>query len=89
MSKAAILGFALLSIVASSALARSSHSHHSKMPYTGEHYTHTYVKHDGTVVQGHWSTNPNHTRNDNYSTIGNVNPHTGEPGTKPRDGQPN
>ena len=27
------------------------------------------------------------TRNDNYSTRGNVNPHTGEPGTKPRDGE--
>lgn len=31
-------------------------------------------------------TSPNHTKNDNYSTKGNVNPYTGEEGTKPGDG---
>ena len=38
-------------------------------------------------MQGHWATNPNATRSDNYSTRGNTNPRTGTPGTKPRDGE--
>jgi len=46
-----------------------------------------YVTSRGTYVAPHYATNPNGTRNDNYSTRGNVNPHTGEPGTKPRDGE--
>ena len=52
-----------------------------------DHYVHGYTKKDGTVVQGYCATDPNSTRNDNYSTRGNVNPYTGEPGTKPRDGE--
>lgn len=47
-----------------------------------------YVRKDGTYVPGHWRTDPNGTRNDNYSTQGNVNPYTGTPGTKPRDPDP-
>jgi hypothetical protein len=45
-----------------------------------------YYRSNGTYVQPHQRTYPNETRNDNYSTIGNVNPHTGKAGTKPRDG---
>lgn len=44
-----------------------------------------YTRKDGTYVQGYWRTDANSTRNDNYSTEGNVNPYTGTPGTKPRD----
>lgn len=44
-------------------------------------YTRGYVRQDGTYVQGHYSTNPNSTRADNYSTQGNVNPYTGKSGT--------
>lgn len=55
---------------------------------TGEHWTTGHTTKTGTYVQGHYSTNPNATRNDNYSTIGNVNPHTGEAGTKPGDEDP-
>jgi hypothetical protein len=44
-----------------------------------------YYKKDGTYVPGHYRTDANTTRNDNYSTEGNVNPYTGTPGTKPRD----
>jgi hypothetical protein len=62
----------------------SSSSSHSG---TGDHYVHSYTRSDGTVVQGYHATNPNQTRNDNYSTRGNVNPYTGQPGTKPRDGE--
>jgi hypothetical protein len=72
-----------------SAHSSSSHSytsHRSSKSSSGEHYTKGYTKKDGTHVQGHYQTNPNHTKNDNYSTRGNVNPHTGKPGTKPRDG---
>lgn len=47
------------------------------------HYTHGYVRKDGTYVQGYHATNPNGTKLDNYSTRGNVNPWTGQPGTKP------
>ena len=44
-------------------------------------YTNSY----GTYVQGYYRTTPNYTRNDNYSTIGNINPYTGSYGTKPAD----
>ncbi len=44
-----------------------------------------YTRKDGTVVQPHERTAPNSTKNDNYSTRGNVNPYTGKVGTKPRD----
>lgn len=46
---------------------------------------HGYTRKDGTYVQPYERTAPNNTRNDNYSTQGNVNPYTGQPGTKPRD----
>jgi hypothetical protein len=45
------------------------------------------VKKDGTVVKAHDRTAPNQTKNDNWSTKGNVNPETGKEGTKPGDGQ--
>lgn len=44
-----------------------------------------YTRKDGTYVAPHVRTSPNKTRNDNYSTRGNVNPYTGKAGTKPRD----
>ena len=44
-----------------------------------------YYRSNGTYVQGYYRTTPNTTRNDNYSTIGNVNPYTGSYGTKPAD----
>ena len=54
---------------------------------TGVHWTTGHTTRTGTYVQGHYSTNPNGTRNDNFSTRGNTNPYTGKPGTKPRDGE--
>lgn len=44
-----------------------------------------YTRKDGTYVQPHERSAPNKTKNDNYSTKGNVNPYTGKAGTKPRD----
>jgi hypothetical protein len=41
-----------------------------------------YTKKDGTYVAPHMRSSPNSTTLDNYSTKGNVNPYTGEPGTK-------
>jgi hypothetical protein len=46
-------------------------------------YVKGYTKSNGTQVQGHYRSSPNSTRNDNYSTKGNVNPYTGVAGTKP------
>ena len=51
----------------------------------GDVYVNGYYRRDGTYVQPHYRTAPNRTRNDNYSTRGNVNPYTGERGTRPRD----
>lgn len=51
----------------------------------GDVYVNGYYRRDGTYVQPHYRTALNRTRNDNYSTRGNVNPYTGERGTHPRD----
>lgn len=45
-----------------------------------------YTRSNGTYVQGHYRTSPDYTRNNNWSTQGNVNPYTGKAGTQPRDG---
>jgi len=44
------------------------------------HYVEGYTRSDGTYVKGHYRTDPNHTNTDNYSTLGNTNPWTGQPG---------
>ena len=41
-----------------------------------------YIRSDGTYVAPHYRSSPNSTTLDNYSTKGNVNPYTGEVGTK-------
>lgn len=48
-------------------------------------YVSGYTNSNGTYVQGYYRTTPNTTRNDNYSTVGNVNPYTGTYGTKQAD----
>jgi hypothetical protein len=45
-----------------------------------------YTTSGGTYVDGYYRTAPNSTVNDNFSTIGNTNPYTGEAGYVPRDG---
>lgn len=45
-----------------------------------------YSRRDGTEVQGHWRSNPNTRRDDNWSTWPNVNPYTGEQGSRRFDG---
>ena len=46
-------------------------------PPVGEHYVAPYGRSSGTVVQGHYSTNPDGSFWNNYSSKGNVNPHSG------------
>ena len=43
----------------------------------GYHYVRPYYRHDGTPVQGHYQTNPDGIRSNNWSYPGNVNPFTG------------
>ena len=45
-------------------------------------YVHPYTRRDGTQVQGHYRSDPDGNRNNNWSTQGNYNPHTGERGTR-------
>jgi hypothetical protein len=46
---------------------------------------HGYTKKDGTYVAGYKRTTENHSKFDNWSTKGNVNPYTGKAGTKDPD----
>lgn len=48
-------------------------------------YVSGYTKSNGSYVEPYYRTSPNVTRNDNYSTVGNINPYTGTSGTKPAD----
>jgi hypothetical protein len=83
---------ALLILAASPCLARghssggshssSSSRSHSSYRSPGEHYTRTYTTRRGTTVRGHYDTNPDGHFGNNYSTKGNINPHTGQEGTK-------
>ena len=43
-------------------------------------YQRGYTQHNGTYVQPHYRTVPDGTRNNNYSTQGNINPYTGQRG---------
>lgn len=45
-------------------------------------YVDGYYRKNGTYVQPHYRSSPNSTINDNYSTAPNVNPYTGERGTR-------
>jgi len=48
-------------------------------------YVKPYYKKDGTYIQGYCRTKPNNTIWDNFSTVGNTNPHTGKEGkTRPQ-----
>ena len=49
-------------------------------------YVNGYYKSNGTYVQPHYRSSPNSTTSDNWSTIGNTNPHTGETGTRSNSG---
>jgi len=63
------LGIAALLLIAGSATAQ-----------TPAHVD-GYLKKDGTYVQPHMKTTPDATKDNNYSSKGNVNPYTGKEGT--------
>jgi hypothetical protein len=44
-------------------------------------YTHSYTRSNGTYVQGYNHTHADSNPYNNYSTVGNVNPYTGQAGT--------
>lgn len=46
-----------------------------------------YTRNDGTFVRGHYKTKANSTVNDNFTTPGNYNPYTNEPGWLPRENE--
>jgi len=69
------VAFALVVVAARFVEARSVSSH------TGSHHVSSYTRKDGTRVRAHERTNPNHSKLDNWSTKGNVNPNTGKRGT--------
>ena len=50
----------------------------------GHRYTRGYTRSDGTYVRGHYSSRPNRTSWDNWSTRGNTNPYTGKRGYRRR-----
>lgn len=48
----------------------------------GSHAVQPHTNSYGTYVPGHQRTNPNNTQMDNFGTRGNINPYTGQPGTR-------
>lgn len=52
---------------------------------TADTWVDGYTRSDGTYVAGHYRSDANSTRYDNYSTRGNTNPYTGQPGYKSPD----
>lgn len=48
--------------------------------YNNSTYVAPYIRKDGTFVSGHYRTNPDGSRFNNWSYYGNVNPYTGEIG---------
>jgi hypothetical protein len=61
------------------AQAKSSRSSTPK-----EHNVSSYTRNDGTHVASHYRSNRDGARNNNWTTQGNINPHTGKNGTIPR-----
>lgn len=92
MNRALILAAAVALIFSGNAFARGSGSggHSSyKSTYSygarSDHAVSGYTRSNGTYVKPAHATNPDFTRDNNYTTKGNLNPYTGKFGTKPRD----
>ena len=52
------------------------------LSFSSDVYVQGYTRKDGTHVEGYYRSAPNSTTSDNFSTYGNINPYTGELGTK-------
>jgi len=66
--KRIILTLTFLALIASSAFA--------------DVFVHGYQRQDGTYVAPHYRSDPNSSTYDNWSTKGNFNPYTGQPGSR-------
>ena len=49
---------------------------------SGSVYVHGYTRSNGTYVQPHYRSAPDESQDDNWTTRGNVNPYTGQEGTR-------
>lgn len=78
----ALLATVAVLMASTPVLARGGGGGHSS---GGSHSVSGYTRSNGTYVAPSHATNPNSTRNDNYSTRGNTNPYTGQAGTKAPD----
>lgn len=77
-----------LASLAGAAMAKGGHGGHSSHGGAnpgGSHHVSGYTKKDGSHVAPHQATNPNDSKRDNWSSKGNVNPHTGKEGNKDPD----
>ena len=50
--------------------------------FAGETHVDGYYRKDGAYVAPHWRTTPDSSYNNNWSTAPNINPHTGQSGTR-------
>ena len=71
----------------SSSFGHSSYKSSYSTGVRSDHSVAGYTRSNGTYVRPAHATNPDTTKNNNYSTKGNVNPYTGKYGTKSRDGE--
>lgn len=83
--KALIFAAALLCCTPAFAHSHSSGYHASRSSRAGAVHVHGYTTRSGRYVQPHMRTAPDHTRRNNWSSRGNVNPYTGKVGTKDPD----
>lgn len=80
---AAIVGAAVIFPLAQAKGSRgSSYKNYSSTPK--EHNVSGYTRKDGTYVAPHDRSNRDGVRNNNWTTEGNKNPHSGKDGTVPR-----
>jgi len=81
---ACVLAFSSSAYARGSSFGGHSSSNSSYSSSRSDHTISGYTR-GGTYVRPSHATNPDATRNNNYSTKGNVNPYTGKLGTKSRD----
>ena len=79
-----IIGVVIAGLIASTFLLDSAWAGRKKIGYkkTQNKPVKVYPNKTVTSVKPHLRTTANNTKTDNWSTIGNVNPHTGKKGTK-------
>ena len=82
--------FALALVFASASVASAQYGYGTQSPNGGygtgsnpnSHYVSPHTTQSGTYIAPHYQTNPNNTQLDNYGIRPNVNPYTGQMGTR-------